>query len=717
MTQAKDESLDQIIDAIQKGTRRVNEQEALAIAGTLYTRHRYGQAINVCSQLIQQKPGLAEAHSILGVSLAALGKRKEGIDAIRNAIAANGNVASYHSNLGEIYRQDGNQADAINALNRALEIDPSNHHAHNNLGIIRFESGAHEQAVDAYRKAIALHPAFPEAHNNLGNALRKVGELDEAGEAYRTALTLREAYPEAYNNLGTLLREQHKPDQAEMAIRKAISLNPRYLEAHNNLASIYHAEDRDVDALRQLAEALKIEPENARSLLLTARIQAKRHTYDLAERACEFVLAQDPDNSEALTVLGSIKHELDRYDEALALLERAVAIEPPSAEAHYFYGICLKSVGRLEEAKEQLLKGLDINGSMYGAYANLNDLVDYAKDKAMFKRLKDVIETVENPLNPAMLALHYAYGKALEDKKQYAKALEHYITGGEIKRTQLEYDEPEIFKFFADIKEMFAADVFANRPFEGLSDERPLFIVGMPRSGSTLVEQIVSSHRDVFGAGEVKYFANALHKLRGRFPELSLFPKMFEELNRKQLQVLGTTYIDALVTPAAGSKRVTDKLLTNYFFVGILHILFPKAKFINTRRNPVDTCLSAFTKLFKDDMPHSYDLRELGRYYREYDALMQHWEKVLPAGTMKVLHYEDVVADTEKNAREVIDFIGLEWDDACLAFHESKRPVKTASVAQVRKPIYTSSLERAQKYGAGLQPLIDAIEGREGKTA
>lgn len=157
---------------------------------------------------------------------------------------------------------------------------------------------------------------------------------------------------------------------------------------------------------------------------------------------------------------------------------------------------------------------------------------------------------------------------------------------------------------------------------------------------------------------------------------------------------------------------MTDKLLTNYFFVGMLHLLFPRAKFINTRRNPVDTCLSGFTKLFKDDMPHSYDLRELGRYYRQYDALMRHWENVLPAGTMMVVDYENVVADTEGSARALIDFIGLEWDDACLAFHKSARPVKTASVTQVRQPIYTSSLERAKKYGAGLQPLIDAIEGR-----
>lgn len=712
MQQTTDDALDAIIAAIQNGSRRVTEQEALAIAGKLYGRHRYGQAVNVCNQMLKQKPTLADAHSILGVSLAAMGKLKEGIEAIKQAIKLKENTASYHSNLGEIYRQDGNHADAVIALNRALQLDANNPQAHNNLGIVRFESGAYDQAVEAYRKAIVLQPAFPEAYNNLGNALRKLGQLEEASEAYHAALGYREIYPEAYNNLGTLLRELHKPEQAEHAIRKAITQNPRYIEAYNNLAAIYFTEEKDVDALRQLAEALKVDPQNSRSLLLTARIQARRHNYDLAERACGNVLAAEPENAEALTVLGSIKHELDQFDEALDLLGKAVAVEPPASEAFYYHGVCLKSVGRLDEAKEQLLKALELNGSMYGAYANLNDLVDFSKEKTLFETIANIMETVEDQRSPSLLPLHYAYGKALEDNKQFEKALNHYIVGGQMKRSQLAYEEDEIFKFFDDIKQAFPAELFANRPFAGLSEDRPLFIVGMPRSGSTLVEQIVSSHKDVYGAGEVKHFAQALHRLRDRFPALSRFPAMTEELAQKQFEILGESYLEALVKPAGDAKRVTDKLLTNYFFVGILHLLFPNAKFINTRRNPVDTCLSGFTKLFKDDMPHSYDLGELGRYYRQYDALMKHWESVLPAGTMKVLEYEQVVADTEASARDLIDFIGLDWDDACLAFHRSKRPVKTASVAQVRKPIYKTSVERWKKYGAGLQPLIDAIDGK-----
>jgi ribosomal protein L15 len=179
-----------------------------------------------------------------------------------------------------------------------------------------------------------------------------------------------------------------------------------------------------------------------------------------------------------------------------------------------------------------------------------------------------------------------------------------------------------------------------------------------------------------------------------------------------QLDITAKKYLEALSTGAGDAKRITDKLLTNYFFVGLIHLLYPKAKFVNTQRDPVDTCLSGFTKLFKDDMPHSYDLAELGRYYGKYRELMEHWHKVLPKGVLKTVQYEDVVADTEKEAKALIEFIGLEWDPKCVDFHKSDRPVKTASVAQVRKPIYNTSVKRWKKYGNGLQPLVDAIEGK-----
>ena len=314
------------------------------------------------------------------------------------------------------------------------------------------------------------------------------------------------------------------------------------------------------------------------------------------------------------------------------------------------------------------------------------------------------------------MSLHFALGKANDDIGDYEKAFQHFKIGVTLKRAKLEYNEAETFAFFDRIKQTFSKEYFAARPYEGNPSRVPLFIVGMPRSGSTLVEQVLSSHPDVFGAGEIKEFSRQLHGLRSRFPALPKYPEIVAKMNHAQFKIVSDGYLAGVQRLAPDAKRITDKLLTNYYFVGLLHILFPNARFIHTKRNPVDTCLSAYTKLFKDDMPHSYDLGELGRYYRQYEAIMAHWDKVLPAGVIKTIVYEDVVDNLDQAAREIVEFAGLPWDDACLAFHESSRPVKTASVVQVRKPVYSTSVERWRRYGSNLDPLLDALQydGRSG---
>ncbi|WP_216635586.1 tetratricopeptide repeat-containing sulfotransferase family protein [Croceicoccus bisphenolivorans] len=700
---------DEMIQQVQKGSLQMKEGEAIAMAGELYSRGKYDQAAKVCRQIIGARPTVADAHNILGVSLNALGKSGEGIASIRQAIKLSPKVSSFHSNLGEIQRLAGELDAARQSLESAASLDPQNAQAANNLGIVHYEQKDYEQAVECYRRAIEIRPDFPEAHNNLGNSLRMTGDTDGAMDAYQTALTQREIYPEVYNNLGTLLREQRKIDQARHALKKAIQQNPRYVEAYNNLAALYHSERDDTEALRQLADVLRIAPDNAKSLVLTARIQLRRGNYPAAEQACRLVLKQDPKNAEALTVLGELMHELDRYDAAIQLLEKALEFEPSNAEARNFYGVALKSVGRLDEAREQILKGLDENANLYGAYANLNDLVDFSQEPELFARIEAIVEESSDPEAERMLPIHYAYAKALDDRGEHEKALEHYLIGGRLKRGQLNYVEENNIRFFNDIKAQFPAEIFRNRPFAGLESERPVFILGMPRSGSTLIEQIISAHPDVHGAGEVKYLSRSLQSLRDRFPTLPVYPEIVSSMNGQQCGILAEQYLKAITAGAGDAKRITDKLLTNYFFVGLIHLMFPNAKIINTLRNPVDTCLSAFTKLFKDDMPHSYDLGELGRYYKQYEALMQHWREVLPEGVMMTVQYEDTVGATEKTARDVIEFIGLDWNEACLDFHTSARPVKTASVAQVRKPIYNSAVERWRKYGDGLKPLCEAL--------
>jgi tetratricopeptide (TPR) repeat protein len=713
------QDVDQAIARAQQGKVNVTPEKAIEMAGKLFNERKFDQAERACRQIIAARPQNADAHNILGVTLNALGKSDEAVSALRRAIELAPGAASIHANLGEVLRQLKQPEEAAKVLEKAVELDPSNSQALNNLGITFFDRGQPKLAVEYYRQAIAARSDMAEAHNNLGNALRMTGDFEGAIQAYQEALTVRERYPEAYNNLGTLLQQRGQIDEAEHALRKAVNQNPTYIEAYDNLANVYVGQEKDTEALRILGEALKFAPKHVQTLLITARIQLRRNAVAQAEQATRLVLAEDSENAEALTLLGQVLHETDRYDEAMEMLERAVTANPESPEALNFYGVALKSVGRLDEAREFILKALKGNPRMYGAYANLNDLVDYSQGEGedLFKQMDDIFKSARNPEANQFLALHFGYAKALEDRGEHERALEHYITGGRMKRRQLDYNESETHGFFDKIRETFPKEVFENRKFEGASDERPVFIVGMPRSGSTLVEQILSSHPDVYGAGEVKYLSYALGKLRDRFPSLPKYPELAAKMTPAQMEIVAKNYLQMLTATSGEAKRVTDKLLTNYFFVGLIHLLFPKAKVINTQRDPVDTCLSGFTKLFKDDMPHSYDLGELGRYYGKYRELIDHWHKVLPEGVLITVQYEDVVADTEKEAKRLIEFLGLPWNEKCVDFHKSDRPVKTASVAQVRKPIYKTSVKRWKKYGEGLQPLVDAIDGKSAKQA
>ena len=704
--------LDQTIARATNGQVAISPAKAIAMAGKLYAGGKYGPATRVCRQILQRQPQNADAHNILGVSLSALGEKKEAIAALKRAIKIQPGIASYRANLGEILRQNGDADDAAIALQESLKLEPNNPQALNNLGIVHYDRKEFDDAVTQYRLAIELQPDMAEAHNNLGNALRMASDREGAMDAYQNALIHREVYPEAYNNLGTLLHAERQHDEAEHALRRAIQQLPTYMEAHNNLANVYSAQKRDGEALRTLGDALRIEDRHPTTLLIVSRIQTKLGNYDLAERAARIVLEDDPDSVDAKVALGQLMHETDRYDEAIVILEDAIKAGADTAEAHNFYGVALKSVGRLDEAREQIMKSIELNDKMYGSFANLNDLVDFSEEDALFDKMKAVFDDADDLEADQLLPLHFAFGKALEDRGEHSRALDHYITGGRMKRAQLDYSETSNGEFFDSIRAAFPKERFDHPIYAGNSDDRPVFIVGMPRSGSTLTEQILSSHPQVYGAGEVKYLSRAMAQLRDRFPSMLKFPQMIDKVGPAQLEMLANNYVGQLTATSGDATRVTDKLLTNYYFVGLIHLILPNAKIIHTRRDPVDTCLSAFTKLFKDDMPHSYDLGELGRYYGKYRQLMEHWEQVLPKGVMITVDYENTVEHTEREAKRLIEFIGLPWDEKCLAFHKSDRPVKTASVAQVRKPIYKTAVKRWKKYGDGLKPLVDATAYR-----
>jgi tetratricopeptide (TPR) repeat protein len=692
------------------GKQMITIKEALERAQRMLSNGRVKQAHALLSNIVRMRPRHADARNLLSVVLHRMGQRDEALKSVREAIRLNPNNANYYCNLGEMERQARNLAAATEALNKAIAMAPDNVQAHNNMGIVHYDRRQFAKAVECYRKVVSLRPNHAEAYNNLGNALRAMGKANEAIVEYENAIERRENYAEAYNNMGVMLREMQKFDEAEMAFRRAVGCRPNYIEATNNLASLLLFHKRYDDALRLLGDLLKAHPKEPQTLVNVARAQLLRGSNLQAERAVKALLAENPDNVQALNLYGQICHEMDRFDEALKSFEHALSIRPNDLEALNFYGIILKSVGRLDDARNAFIKALEIQPRALGAYSNIVDLEKFTPDNPLFVAMSQMVARAKNPEHERFMAMHFALGKAYDDMQEFDKALHHFGIGTRLKRAQLTYNEADVFSFFDEIRETFNEEYFKNRPFEGVQTTLPIFIIGMPRSGSTMTEQIIQSHPDVYGAGEIKTLSACIGAVRMKYPNLPKFPAMARIMRPTQFAAIGERYLKAVSSYSPDAKRVTDKLLTNYYFAGLLNTLFPQAKIIHTMRSPVDTCLSSYTKLFKDDMPHSYDFRDLGRYYGKYYELMAHWRKVLPPGAMLDVQYEDVVADTETKAKEIIAFLGLEWDERCLKFHESDRPVKTASVSQVRRPLYTSSVERWRRYGPGLDPLVDALE-------
>ncbi len=302
-------------------------------------------------------------------------------------------------------------------------------------------------------------------------------------------------------------------------------------------------------------------------------------------------------------------------------------------------------------------------------------------------------------------------GKALEDVGDDGRAFEHLLQGNALKRSQVHYDEAGYQRELRLIAGRFDSNLLDRWAAAGDPSPVPIFIVGMPRCGSTLIEQILASHPQVHAAGELNSLDRVVKTLPNSAGRPVPFPAGIGELDADRLQRLGQAYLASLPTPADGKQRITDKTLSNFLYVGLIRLILPNARIVHTLRNPVDTCVSCFSKLFASGLTFSYDLAELGRFYRGYHQLMAHWRSVLPGGAMLDVSYEDVVDNLEEQARRLIDYCGLPWDDRCLSFRESSRPIATASNVQVRQPLYRSSVDRGRRYAAYLQPLLAELEG------
>ena len=655
------------------------------------------------------EPNNAEAAHMLGIIAHQSGKLGEAIEHVRHAIAIEPNVALYHANLAEMCRLAGRKDDAVAAGRRALEINPDYPGALSNLGIALFDQGKFEEALALYDRALERQENFAQAHSNRGNALQRLKRFAEAEKAYRRALELQPAFADAWNNLGTCLRELKRPEEAETVYRKALELGPNNPETLDNLALAIKDLDRFEEAADLLRRAIVIEARSDKFQVHYATVLLDQNKIEEAAAAAERVLSLNPSNHDAVNLMGRVAFEHGELETSLAYYRRALALKPDLADAYNNMGNVLKELGQLQAARDAYLEALRLDPSISGVYVNLADSKKFVPGDRHLSAMEALAAKTEGLSKTDRMQLDFALGKAYGDLKDSRRSFKHLLAGNAAKRAMIAYDEQSTFALFDQIESIFTKKLIAQKSGAGDASASPIFVIGMPRSGTTLVEQIIASHPLVHGAGELQTLNDVILSVRGPDGNTIPYPDFMPALDPPALRQIGTRYIASVRQLASAGQRITDKMPSNYYFAGLIHLALPNAKIIHTIRDPLDTCLSCFSKLFSAEQNHTYDLAELGRYYKRYERLMAHWRRTLPAGRILDVRYEDVVADLEKQARRIIGHCELPWDDRCLSFHQTERPVRTASATQVRQPIYKSAVGRWRAYEEHLAPLVRAL--------
>jgi tetratricopeptide (TPR) repeat protein len=688
------------------------EAAALHLLGLVaHQAGRHDAAAELIRRAIRQDGTKARYISDLGAVLKEQGRLDEAVAAFREALAINPNFAAAHCNLGGALRDQGKLDDAAAACREAIRIRPDYAEAHANLGVLLCDQGRFQEAGGALTQAVRLRPNSAESHFNLGHALRAQGKRAEAVAAYRQAVRLKPNWAEAHASLGALLCEQSEFDAAVSACQQAIRIRPDYAEAHFNLGLVLCAQGKPDQAVLAHHEAIRIKPGYAEAHSALGTALRTQDQLEDAVTAHRHAIHLKPDFADAHANLGRALLDQNKIAEAVDALRQAIVLDPNSAETHHSLGSALRVLGHLSESRTAMEQAVQLAPREVRYLRSLSEIARFVPGDARLPALETLArDTAALSVNDR-IELHFALGKAYEDLGQHAAAFAQWREGNALKRKQFIYDEAAMLAGFDRIGAVFTPELFSRWQNVGHPSTAPIFVVGMMRSGTTLIEQILASHPQVFGGGEMHHFAAAVKGIRAAQGEPSADPlELVPRMTEADFYDLGARYLAEIEQIAPGGMHVTDKMPGNFVFAGLIHLALPNAVIIHTIRDPVDTCLSCFSKLFSAEQKHTYDLGELGRYYRRYRMLMAHWRDVLPAGRILDVRYEDVVSDLERQARRIVAHCGLDWDPRCLAFHNTERTVRTASATQVRQPIYKDSVGRWRAHEHFLDPLLAELE-------
>ncbi len=704
--------------------------------------HQHGrlrEAAQLYEVLLAAQPGHLEALHLLGVVAHQQSDHARAVLLIGRAVAGNPNNAMYHANLAEVYRALGQLDQAVASCRVALGLRPHYPEAVNNLGMALLGQGKTGEAVAQFAEALRLKPDFAMASNNLGNALRLRGALQEAETHFRRAVAMEPGLAEAHSNLGQLLLERHQPHESLESLRVAVRLRPDLAEAHNNLGNALREVGRLADARQCYGEALRLKPGLAMTYNNMGQALQEENALDQAQACYERALEIDPDSARYHCNLASLLAEQEKYDEATARYRLALRLDPAYAEAHCGLGGVRHEQGDLEQAQAHYREALHFDSDLPTAHAALGqvreELGDLAaaercwrttlrhdprhafahaqlatllRDKLPDENLASLCQLLSEPDMPdaRRSALQFGLAQVHDARGAYTEAADLLRQANglalTVARKRGEHYDPAEHSRFVDRMMASCTSAFFERVRGfGLDSERPIFIVGLPRSGTTLTEQILASHSQVFGAGELRLARDNFEGLPSwDNPAVDALAGLDQATARR----LGERHLGRLQELNADRPRVVDKMPDNYLYLGLLAVLLPRAKFIHCRRDLRDNAVSCWMTNFRS-IRWASDPEHIVSRFHDYHRLMQHWREVLPVQMLDV-DYEETVADAEGTARRLVEWCGLKWEPACARFHEGTRPVRTASVAQVRQPIYRRSVARWKHYENSLGALF-----------
>jgi tetratricopeptide (TPR) repeat protein len=603
--------------------------------------------------------------------------------------------------LGHALMKQRRLPEAAEQLRFALELEPEFPQLHEDLGSVLAMQSRFEEAIVEFERAIQLQPALPLAHKKLGQALAAVGRGQDADEAFQVYLDKDPDRVKLKEGIELLRTDQL--DKAAELFRAVLKSNPDSVNAMRYLAVAYWQGKKQLDdAEALLRRATQLAPDYTGAWLILGSLLLERHKHMEAIAAYQSVVKLEPNNAEAWAGLGNAYSTAMYPDKSAEAFAKSIAINPDVAPVQMGYAHVLKTLGDQAGSLKAYRAAIKIKpefGEVYWSMANLK-IFKFEPDEvsAMLTQLErdDLSESAD-------IHFRFALGKAFEDQQDYEQAWHYYHTGNQNQRMTVTHEPIEMEERHKSIKTVFTKAFLEQRENQGYEVPDPIFIVGLPRSGSTLLEQILASHSQVEGTSELPILGKISDSI-GRYRTDGVqYPEATINLRSKDWRAYGKQYIEESQRHRITDKPFfTDKLPNNFPQVGLVHLILPNAKIINARRHPFDSCLGGYKQLFGRGQNFTYDMLDLAHYYQQYDAMMKHWHEVLPGKVLDV-HYEETVTDLEGQVRRILDYCGLPFEENCVRFHETERAVKTASSEQVRQPIYTGALGTWRRYEQHLE--------------